>query len=150
MLVEDIRNEMTAAMKAKEETKLRVLRGLISACTNELVSQKKKPGDILDDESALSVIKRAVKQRQDSIEQFEKGGRDDLAQIEKEELKILSTYLPEMMSKEEIKKVAEAKKEELGVEDKSRMGILMGAVMAELKGKADGKDVKEVVDNLFV
>ncbi|MEX0652271.1 MAG: GatB/YqeY domain-containing protein [Candidatus Paceibacterota bacterium] len=149
MIAENIRSEMIVAMKAREEVKLRVLRGLLSAFTNELVSQKKKPDEALDDASALLVIKRAVKQRQDSIEQFEKGKRDDLAVIEKEELAILLVYLPETMSKEEILKVATAKKAELGVNDKSKMGVFMGAVMAELKGKADGKDVKEVIDSLF-
>jgi len=149
MLVDDIRSEMVAAMKAREEIKLRVLRGLITAFTNELVSQKKKPDEKLDDDTALSVIKRAVKQRLDSIKQFEEGGRDDLAEIEKGELEVLSAYLPETMSREDILKVAEAKKQELKVDDKAKVGILMGAVMAELKGKADGKDVKEVVDSMF-
>ena len=149
MLVDDIRSEMISAMKERKEIKLRVLRGIISAFTNELVSQKKKPDEKLDDDSALSVIRRAVKQRLDSIEQFEKGGRNDLAETEKEELEILNLYLPDMMSKEEIHKIAEAKKKELGVNDKSKMGILMGAVMSELKGKADGKDVKEVVDSIL-
>lgn len=150
MLVDDIRSEMITAMKAKEEIKLRVLRGLISAFTNELVLQKKKPDEKLDDESALAVIKRAVKQRLDSIEQFEKGGRNDLAEIEKGELTVLNVYLPEVMGKDEILKIAEAKKTEMGITDKSQMGQFMGAVMAELKGKADGKDVKEVIDSLFL
>ena len=150
MLVQDIRDEMIAAMKGREEVKLRVLRTLIAAFTNELVAQKKKPDEVLDDEGALAVIKRAVKQRLDSIEQFSKGGRNDLVEVEKEELEVLSGYLPEMMGKEEILKVAQAKKQELGIEDKAKMGILMGAVMKELKGKADGGDVKEVVDGLFV
>ncbi|NQV93032.1 GatB/YqeY domain-containing protein [Candidatus Kaiserbacteria bacterium] len=150
MLVQEIRDKMIVAMKAKEEVKLRVLRGLLASFTNELIAQKKKSDEVLDDESALSVIKRAVKQRLDSIEQFEKGGRNDLAETEKEELEVLNVYLPEMMSKEEILKVVEAKKQELGVEDKSKIGVFMGAVMAELKGKADGKDVKEVIDSLFL
>jgi len=149
MLTENIRSEMIAAMKAREEVRLRVLRGLLAAFTNELVAQKKKPDEALDDERALAVIKRAVKQRLDSVAQFEKGGRNDLAEIEKEELEVLSGYLPEMMGKEEILKVAEAKKQELGVEDKAKMGILIGAVMKELKGKADGGDVKEVISSLF-
>ena len=149
MLVDDIRSEMTAAMKAREEIKLRVLRGIITAFTNEVVTQKKKPDEKLDDDKAMEVIKKAVKQRLDSIEQFEKGGRSDLAEIEKEELEVLSVYLPEMMNKEDIKKVAEAKKQELGIDDKAKVGMLMGAVMKELKGKADGNDVKEVVDSLF-
>jgi hypothetical protein len=149
MLVDDIRSEMIAAMKAKEAMKLQVLRGLLAAFTNELISQKKKPDDKLDDDAVLMIIKRAVKQRLDSIEQFEKGGRNDLVEVEKEELEILTPYLPKMVGKEEILKVAQTKKQELGVEDKAKMGILMGAIMKEFKGKADGNDVKEVVDSLF-
>ncbi len=149
MLVDDIRSEMITAMKEREGVKLRVMRGLISAFTNELISQKRKPDEKLDDDSALSIIKRAVKQRLDSIEQFKVGDRDDLAETEEDELSILNTYLPETMNKEEIQKIVKAKKQELGIDDKSKIGILIGAVMSELKGKADGKDVKEVVDSLF-
>ncbi len=136
-------------MKAKDEIRLLTLRSLLTAFTNELVSTKRKPDETLADEEALTVVKRAVKQRKESIEQFQKGGRDDLAKGEEAELDILEKYLPEMIGKEEIEKIARAKKEELGVDDKSKMGILMGAVMKELKGQADGKDVKEVVDSLF-
>ena len=149
MISHNIREEATAAMKARNKLKVRVLRGLLAAFTNEVISQKKKPDAEISDDDALKVIKRAVKQREDSIEQFAKGGRNDLVENEQAELEILKTYLPEVMSKEEIQKVAEAKKTEMGIEDKTKMGILMGAVMKELGGKADGKDVKEVVDNLF-
>ena len=149
MISHNIREEATVAMKARNKLKVRVLRGLLAAFTNEVISQKKKPDAEISDDDALKVIKRAVKQREDSIEQFAKGGRNDLVENEQAELEILKTYLPEAMSKEEIQKVAEAKKTEMGIEDKTKMGILMGAVMKELGGKADGKDVKEVVDNLF-
>ena len=91
-----------------------------------------------------------VKQRKDSIEQFKKGGREDLVREEEAQLKILETYLPEMMSREEIEKITKAKKEELGIVDKSKQGQLMSALMKELKGKADGIIVKEVVDSLFI
>lgn len=140
---------MKEAMLARQTDKVGVLRGLMSAFTNELVAKMRKPQDELTDEEAMVVIKRAVKQRKDSIEQFEKGGRKDLADAEKKELTILETYLPQMMSKEEIRKVAVLVKEKLGVTDKSKIGQLTGAIMKELKGAADGKDVKEVVDNLF-
>jgi hypothetical protein len=149
MLAQQIRGEMVSAMKAKDEVRLRVLRGLISNFTNELVAQKRKPTEELSDDDALAVIKRAVKQRLDSIEQFEKGGRQDLVANEKAELEILNAYLPEMMGKDAIRTIAEAKKAELGMTDKSKLGILVGAVMKELAGKADGKDVKEVVESLF-
>jgi len=133
--------------KIKEE--LEVLRGVLAAFTNELVATGKTPQDVIDDDSALSVIKRLAKQRKDSIEQFEKGERKDLADKEREELTYLEKFLPEVMPKEEIQKIAERKKGELDIEDKAKMGILMGAVMKELKGKADGSDVKEVVEGLF-
>lgn len=148
-LHEQIKNEVQEAMKAKETVKLEVLRGIIAAFINELVSKKRKPDEILEDDEGLQVIGRLAKQRKDSIEQFKKGNREDLVQAEEAELKILETYLPEMMNKEEIEKIAKAKKEELGISDKSKAGILMGALMKELKGKADGGDVKEVADSLF-
>lgn len=146
---ETLKKELPEAMKAKDEVKLRTLRALLTSFTNEAVAMKEKPDTLLSDEKALAVITRASKQRKDSIEQFERGNRPDLARHEREELTILEAYLPEMMSKEEIEKVAKAQKEKLAVTDKAKMGILMGAVMQELKGKADGSDVKAVVEALF-
>ena len=140
---------MIEALKAKDEVRLMVLRGLLTAFTNELVSQKKKPDEKLSDDEVLKVIKRSVKQRQDSIEQFTKGNRPELAEKETAELKVLEVYLPETMSKDKILKIAEAKKAELGIDDKAKMGMLMGAVMKETKGEADGSDVKSVVESLF-
>ena len=148
-LHKQIKNEIKEAMLKKERVRLEVLRGLQAAFTNELVATKRKPDEELSDDEALQVIGRLAKQRKDSIEQFSKGGREDLVKTEEEELKVLEGYLPEMMSKEEIEKIAKAKKEELGITDKSKAGMLMGALMKELKGKADGGDVKEVVDSLF-
>jgi len=149
MLYDQIKADLKDAMRAKDAVKLTALRGLISGFTNELVAQKKKPDEPVDDEMALTVIRRGVKQRKDAIEQFEKGGRPELAENEKAESAILEAYLPQMMSREDIKKVAKAKKAELGVADKSGVGKLTGAIMKELKGKADGGDVKAVVDELF-
>lgn len=148
-LQQTIKEQMKEAMRAKDSVRLSTLRGLISAFTNELVAQKKTPQDELSDADALTVIKRAVKQRKDSIAQFEGAGRSELADSEKAELAVLSEYLPETMSQEEIKKIAETKKEELGITDKSKMGMLMGALMKDLGDKADGGDVKEVVSKLF-
>ena len=146
---QDMRNGIKAAMIAKDSVKLTVLRGLITSFTNESVAKGKTPQDELADEDAIAVIKRAVKQRKDSIDQFTKGGRLDLVENEAAELKILETFLPQTMSKEDIKKIAEAKKAELNVTDKAGMGKFMGALMKDLKGQADGNDVKEVVESLF-
>lgn len=149
MLHQQIKDEIKKAMMAKEALRLETMRGLSAAFTNELVSLKRTPQDMLTDEEALKVTKRAANQRKDSIEQFEKGGRPELAEKEKAELAIIEAFLPQMMSKDEIRKIAEAKKTELGADDKSKMGMFMGALMKELKGKADGNDVKEVVEGLF-
>lgn len=159
-----IKDQIKEAMKARDEMRLLVLRGLLSGFTNELIAMKSKPkGDEpagsepagvvpdreLSDEEALNVIRRAVKQRKDSIEQFTKGGRADLATSESAELLILETYLPKMMSREDVLKIAKAKMTELGVSDKSGAGKFMGALMKDMKGQADGDTVKSVVDELL-
>ena len=149
MVQKEIKEKIKDAMKARDEIKLSVLRGLSAAFTNELVATKRKPDEELTDDEAIAVIKKEAKQRRESIEQFKSGGRNELAEKEEKELAILSEYLPEEMSRQEIEKIANIKKAELGVTDKSKMGILMGAVMKETKGKADGAVVKEVVDLLF-
>lgn len=144
-----IKQEIKEAMLKKDALKLNVVRGISAAFTNELVAKGHKPQEEIGDEDALVVIKRLVKQRKDSIDQFKKGNREDLAAEEAAELGILETYLPATMSKDEIRKIAEAKKAEMNFTDKSKMGMFMGAVMKELKGKADGADVKEVIESLF-
>jgi len=144
-----IQNEIKDAMKKRDEVRLTLLRSLVTAFTNELVAKKEKPDGELSDDDVLSVISRAAKQRKDSVEQFKKGGRDDLAERETEELSIIESYLPTLLGKEEIEKVAKKKQEELGATDPSQKGMLMGAIMKELKGKADGGDVKEIVDKLL-
>jgi uncharacterized protein YqeY len=148
-LQQQIKEQMKDAMRNKEEVRLQTLRSIISGFTNELLNLKRTPQDELSDEEVLTVVRRAVKQRKDSIEQFEKGGRPDLSESEKAELSILEAYLPKMMDREEVLKIAKAKKEEMGVIDKSKIGMFMGTLMKELKGKADGDMVKSVVDELL-
>ncbi len=144
---EDIKKMTIESMKAKTPLKTEVLRGLSSAFVNELVAQKMTPQDPVTDEMALNVIKRAVKQRKDSIEQFTKGGRPELAEKEKEELVILEAFLPAQMSPEDIEKIVDKKMSELGVSDKTEMGQLMGAVMKETAGNADGNIVKGIIES---
>lgn len=140
---------MVAAMKSKDPVRVGVLRGLSAAFTNELVAKKKMPNESLSDEDSQTVIMRAIKQRKDSIDQFKKGGREDLVAAETAELRVIEEYAPKLMSPDEVAKIAAAKKAELGVTDKSKMGQLMGTLMKELKGKADGADVKAAVEALF-
>ena len=145
----DIKGELKEAMKARDEVRLRTVRGMMTAFTNELVASGKKPQDELDDASVLAVIKRLAKQRKESIVQFEAAGRNELAEPEKLELVVLEGYLPQMMNQEEIEPIAKAKLEEMGITDKSKMGVAIGVVMKELNGKADGGAVKAVVERLL-
>lgn len=149
MLHEQIKNGIKESMMAKDALRLQAFRAMSAAFTNELVAKNKKPQDMLTDEEALAVISRLAKQRKDSIEQFKKGGREDLVKEEEAELTILETYLPKLMDRSEVEKIARAKKDELGITDGTKKGMLMSSLMKDLKGKADGAVVKEVVDSLF-
>lgn len=146
---EAIKAGIPLALKSKDDVRLRTLRSLSAAMTNEVVAKKRKPDELLSDEEALAVLKRASNQRKDSIEQYEKGGRADLAEPEKAELAIIDAFMPAMMSTEEIETVVKAKMAELGITERSKAGQLTGAVMRDLKGKAGGGDVKAVVDALL-
>ncbi len=148
-LHETIKNQIKEAMRAKHALRLEVLRGLQALFSNELIA-KGSNDPLLKDEDSLAIIKRAVKQRKDSIEQFEKGGRSDLAQKERAELSLLEAFLPATMSREEIKKIAVAKlAAQGGTLEKGKAGQFVGLLMKELKGKADGADVKVVVDEMI-
>ncbi len=137
------------ALRARDEIRLRTLRSLTTMMTNEVVAKKRKPDEFLTDEEALAVVKRAANQRKDSIEQFEAAGRHELAVPEKEELAVLESFLPAQMSTEEIEAVVKAKMSELGITEKKDAGRFTGAVMQELKGRADGGEVKAVIDSLL-
>jgi uncharacterized protein len=148
-LHETIKSSLKDALKAKADVRLRTIRSMLTAFTNEAVATGGTPQTMLTDNQVLAVIKRLAKQRKESIVQYEAAGRPELAAPEKEELIVLESYLPKMMSLEEILPMAEAKKTELGIEDKSKIGMLMGAIIKELAGKADGADVKKAVESLF-
>lgn len=146
---ESIKASIPDALKAKDEVRLRTIRSLTTAMTNEVVAKKRKPDEFLTDEEALAVLKRAANQRKDSIEQFEAAGRHELALPEKEELLLIEAYLPVQMEEAEVMAVAQAKAAELGVSEKKDAGKLMSALMQELKGKADGGIVKKAVDSIL-
>lgn len=142
MLAQQIKTDMTAAMKAREQLTVDTLRGAMTAFTNELVAKGRKPTEELDDAGAIAVLKRLAKQRKEAAEQYEKGGRKELAEKELSELAILERYLPQLASREDIERVARTKLAE-GITDAGR---LTGAVMKEFAGGADGTVVKEVVE----
>jgi len=149
LLHEQVKGELKISLKAKQAVRLRVVRQLLTAFMNEMVATGRTPQDLLTDEETLAVIKRAAKQRKESITQYEAANRPELAAPEKEELAVLETYLPQLMSIKDITPIVVAKKAELGINDKSKMGLLVGAVMKELAGQADGSDVKLAVEATF-
>lgn len=145
----DIRNELKEAMLARDTVRVGVIRALLASFTNELIAKGSNAAE-LPDEDVYALIRRAVKQRKDSIEQFTAGGRQDLAEVEKAELTILEKYLPKMMDREEIRKFVQDKLASSNTTpDKARSGQIVGMMMKDLKGKADGNDVKAVVEELL-
>ena len=142
MLEEKIMSDYKEAMKAKESLRSSALSFLRAQMMNAAIDKKKKT---LDDLEAIAVIKKQIKQRQDSIEQFTKGNRMDLADKETKELAILRSYLPPELGEEEIKKVIEEAVAQLGAAGLKDMGKVMKEVQAKLAGQADGKLVSELV-----
>ena len=140
-LGEKIRADLTAAMKAREAAKVSTLRMVQAALKNEQIEQ----GRELTDEEVQAVLRRSVKQRQDSIEQFTKGGRQDLADKESAELKLLEIYLPKQMSDDEVEAVVRDIISSVGATSRKDSGRVMKEVMARYKGVIDGKKVQEIV-----
>ena len=136
--------DLKEAMRAKDATKLNVLRMLKSALKYAAIAKSDAEAELSDAE-AVQVIRKQAKQRQDSIESFEKGGRAELADKEKEELAILNTYLPQGMSLDELAKVVRETIAELGATSKAQMGAVMKALQAKEGGRADGKTLSSEV-----
>lgn len=145
----ELKGSLKEALKARDEVRLRTIRSILTAATNELVATNRKPQDELNDTEMISVIKRLAKQRKESITQFEAAGRTELAEAEKAELAILDSYLPAQLTQAELKPIVLATKEKLGVTDKSKLGQLIGAVMKEVGEQANGADVKAVVEEIM-
>jgi len=145
-LEERIESEFKASLKKQDKIKLSTLR-MLKADINNLKLQPNK--NKLTDNEVIKIIQRQVKQHKDSIEQFEKGKRQDLVDKEKKELEILLTYMPEQMSEEELKKIITEVIKELEATDKSHMGKVIKTVMEKVKGKAEGKTVSRIVSSLL-
>ncbi len=148
----EVRENMKNAMREKNQTALDTYRGVLSAFTQELGNMGKTPQDEVTDDVALKVILKLIKQRKDAILQFELGGRTDLVDEEKAQLALLEKFQPAQMSEADIRTIAEKKKTELSITDKTKTGILTGAVMKAISAQsaqADGGLVKSVVESLF-
>ncbi|SMO61954.1 GatB/YqeY domain-containing protein [Gracilimonas mengyeensis] len=137
--------DIKEAMKAKDQDRLRVLRSLKAKLMEKEISERKGNDVELTDEQAVEVLMKAAKQRKESIEQFEQGGREDLAENEKAELKIIDEYLPQMMTEDEVRGVVQEKIKALSASGPEHMGKVMGPLMGQLKGKAEGSLVSRIV-----
>ena len=140
-MVERIRRDLTAAMKADERVRVSVLRMLLAALHNEEIELKRE----LRDEDAARVIRKAIRQRQESIKEFHRGGRGDLVESEEQELEILQEYAPKMMEEEDIEKYADETIAEVSASEPRDLGRVMAALMPKLAGKAEGSVVNRVV-----
>src|ERR1051325_8843235 len=136
--------DLKEAMRAKDAARLGVLRMLKSALKYAAIEKSSASGE-LDDAQAVQVIRKQAKQRQDSIESFEKGGRPELAEKEKAELSIFNSYLPQQMDAEELGKTVRETIAELGATSKAQMGAVMKALQAKIAGRADGRALSQEV-----
>lgn len=147
-LKEKIISDLKEAMKAGDAKKRDTLRLLDSAIKNTEI-EKKKREEGLNDEEVLEVISRAVKQRLDSIKQFEDGGRPELAEGEKEELEILMPYLPAQLSEDEVRKNVEETIAQMGATSAADLGKVMGVAMVKMKGQTDGNVVRKIASEIL-
>ena len=148
-LQQRVDSDLKEAMRAKDVTKLGVLRMLKSALKYAAIAKSGAEAELSDVE-AVQIIRKQAKQRQDSIESFEKGGRAELAEKEKEELAILNTYLPQGMSRDELAKVVRETIAELGATSKAQMGAVMKALQTKVGGRADGKTLSAEVQKQLI
>ncbi|HEU5162016.1 MAG TPA: GatB/YqeY domain-containing protein [Thermoanaerobaculia bacterium] len=140
-LTERIRADLTTAMKARDAARLSTLRLVQAALKNEQIEK----GHELSDEEAEAVLRRALKQRQDSVEQYRKGSREDLAAKEEAEIVILQEYLPQLLSEVETERIIDETIARTGAESKKDMGKVMKEIMAAHKGRVDGKLVQSIL-----
>lgn len=143
-LFQKIQENLKQAQKAKKEQEVSVLRMLISEINNEAIAKKKKEQG-LSDEEIMEVIAKSVRARKDSIEAYKKGKREDLVKKEEQELAILQKYLPKQLSESEIGDLVEKTIKETGASSLADIGKVMGKVMVQVKGRAEGKLVSDVV-----
>ena len=142
-----IDEELKSAMRAKDRARLRTLRAIKTAFV--LASSQKGASRDMDDSEALKILQKLAKQRKDSLEIYEREGREDLAVVEREELKIIEEFLPEAISEEELEKVLREVIESTGAKEPRDMGKVMGAATARLAGRADNKSIAALAKKLL-
>ena len=140
-MVEKLKQDMVEAMKNKEKERLTVIRMVKAAMDQEHIDRKKE----INDELLIDVVNKQIKMRKDSIAEFEKGGRSDLVDKTQSEIELLMTYLPEQLSIEEVRSIIEEIFAEVKPEGQREMGKVMKEATAQLKGKADMKEVSNII-----
>ncbi|MDF1508308.1 GatB/YqeY domain-containing protein [Robertmurraya sp. DFI.2.37] len=140
-LLERLNQDMKQAMKNKEKDKLSVIRMVKASLQNEAI----KLGHELSEDEELTVLSREVKQRKDSLHEFDKAGREDLVEKIRTELQYVEEYMPKQLSEEEISNIVKETVAEVGATSKAEMGKVMAAIMPKVKGKADGSLVNKLV-----
>jgi uncharacterized protein YqeY len=149
MLLDRIAADLKDAMRKRDETRLRTLRSVRSAAMNLEIELRTKGRTDLTDDEVVTVLQKQAKQRRDAIDQYDAGGRKDLSDREREELEIIESYLPAQLSDEEIRSAVTTILLSVGASSPGDMGKVMGPAMKELRGKADGRRVQEVVRELL-
>ena len=144
-MLDTLRKDMFEASKAKDIGRADILKMAMASIKNQEVEIQRD----LDDDEVIAVLRKESKKIADSIEQFERMGRDDLLEKEQYQFEVLESYLPQLMSRDDIEAVVEKKVADLGVSSVTEMGKVMGVVMNELKGKADGGLVKDIVQKVL-
>ena len=138
---ERISQDIKKAMKTKEALRLSTLRMALA----DFQKKEKEKGEPVKDEDAIQIIQSMIRKRKDSIEQYKKAGRDELAQKEEREITILKEYLPEQVDEEQVRELAIKTISELGVTGPKEMGKVMGSLIKQLSGKTDGKTISRIV-----
>jgi len=141
IMVEKLKQDMIEAMKNKEKERLTVIRMVKAAMDQEHIDRKKE----INDELLIDVVNKQIKMRKDSITEFEKGGRNDLVEKTQSEIELLMTYLPEQLSLEDVKSIIDEIFAEVKPEGQKDMGKVMKEATAKLKGKADMKEVSNII-----
>jgi len=145
MLKNNLEQQMKEALKAGDQIRLSTLRLLLAAIKNEEIAQ----GREATDEDVVTVVRRQMKQRRESVEAFRQAGREELARKEEAELAILNTFVPQQLSEEEIRQIVKEVLDQLPETERNNFGRVMGATMSKVKGKADGNLVAKVVKELL-
>ena len=144
-LVDEIQKDMYKAMKEKEKERINALRNIIGKLKYKYIDK----GDKLTEQEEIKVIQSLAKQRRESIEMYEQGGRNDLVEIEMKELSIIEEYLPQAMSEEEVRRLVRETVKKTGAESMSDLGKVMPLVMKKGAGKVDGKIAQEILKELL-